>query len=158
MLQEEGISVRVNAVTSHRWHERLGHPSVDKIKSLDSVLASNKVHNTNTCCIFAKQKRLPFVSKNNVSDVPFQLIHCDIWGSYHIPSHKGHRYFITIVDDCTRYTWIYLITHKSETQIVIPQFFKINLKQFDKHIKMFRPNNAKELQFVEFFKLHRILH
>lgn len=69
ILQEQTTSITVNAVvTFQRWHDRLGHPSAHKIKSLDSVLLLNKDHNTNTCCIcpLAKQKRLPFVSENNV--------------------------------------------------------------------------------------------
>lgn len=81
ILQEQTTSIRVNAaVTFQRWHDRLGHPSAHKIKSLDSVLLLNKDHNKNTCCIcpLAKQKRLPFVSENNMYDKPFQLIHCDI--------------------------------------------------------------------------------
>lgn len=31
-------------------------------------------------------------------------------------------------------------------------------KQFDTHIKTFRSDNAKELQFVKYFKLHGVLH
>lgn len=74
ILQEQSSTIRVNAaVTTQRWHERSGHPSVNKIKSLDSILVLNKVDNADTCCIcpLAKQKRLPFVSINNVSDKPF---------------------------------------------------------------------------------------
>lgn len=92
-----------------------------------------------------KQKRLPFASTNNIFVNPFELIHYDIWGPYHINSHQGHRFFIKIVDDSTRFTWIYLIRCKSEAQVVIPQIFQMILKQFQIHIKIFRSDNAKEL-------------
>lgn len=38
-------------------------------------------------CPLAKQKRLRFESHNNVSQNPFDLVHCNIWGPfpvYHI--------------------------------------------------------------------------
>jgi len=37
----------------------------------------------------------------------FDLIHVDIWGPYFVPSFEGHGYFLTIVDDFSRFTWIY---------------------------------------------------
>ena len=94
------------------------------------------------CEIFplAKHKRLPFPFHNHVSEFPFDLIHCDIWGPYMVPTVAGHKYFLTIVDDCTRSTWVYL------------------MNQFGKSINVFRTDNGLEFQMIEFFKLHGIIH
>ena len=69
---------------------------------------------------FVKQRRLPFISSNNLCDKPFQLIHLDIWGPFHTHSTEGFRYFLTIVDDCTRFTWVYFLRVKSDFLTLLP--------------------------------------
>ena len=65
-------------------------------------------------CPIAKQKRLPFFSSTHVSNLPFDLIHCDLWGPLSTLTIDGYKYFLTIVDDFSRCTWIYLMKTKSE--------------------------------------------
>ena len=93
-----------------------------------------------------------------MSQFPFDLIHCDIWGPYHLNSHSGHRFFLTLVDDCTRFTWIFLLKQKSDVAQAIHKFFNFVLTQFDKRIKQFRFDNAKELAFTEFFNDKGVMH
>ena len=52
----------------------------------------------------------------------FELLHCDIWGSYKIPSFYGAHYFLTIVDDVSRVVWIYLMRDKGEVANILPRF------------------------------------
>lgn len=101
-----------------------------------------------TFCPLAKQRKLPFESHNHLAKSPFDLIHCDIWGPYHVLSHSGYRYFMTLVDDCSRFPWIYLLKNKSDVSNVIPNFFKMIVTQFNTPIKMFRSDNATELAFT----------
>ena len=77
------------------------------------------------CEIFplAKHKRLPFPFHNHVYEFPFDLIYCDIWGPYVVPTVAGHKYFLTIVDDCIRSTWVYLMKSKSETRSLLQSFY-----------------------------------
>ena len=89
---------------------------------------------------------------------PFDLIHCDIWGPYHLPAYYGHQFFLIIVDDCTRFTWVFLLKNKSDATIVIPRFFNMVSTQFDKKIKAFRFDNAPELAFTHFFHEKGVLH
>lgn len=109
-------------------------------------------------CPLAKQRRLPFISHNHLSSYPFDLVHCDIWGPYHVAAHSGHIYFLTLVDDCTRFTWVFLLKHKSDVSTVIPCFFHMVNSQFNGKIKAFRTDNAKELAFIDFFHQKGILH
>lgn len=109
-------------------------------------------------CPMAKQKRLTFNSNNSLAEFPFNLVDCDIWGPYHIPAHTGHKYFLTIVDDCTRFTWIYFLKNKYEASEAIQRFFNMIFTQFDKKIKIFRSDNAKELNLDDFFKKRGVLH
>ena len=44
-----------------------------------------------------------------------EIIHTDVCGPMSIPSRGGFLYFITLTDDLSRYGYIYLMKHKSET-------------------------------------------
>ena len=99
----------------------------------------------------AKQRGLSFTSNNHVAHSPFDLVHCDISGPYHVVSYTGHNYFLTLVDDCTRFTWVYLLKQKSDAAVVIPRFYNMVAKEF-------RADNAKELAFTEFFHEKGALH
>ena len=92
--------------SSELSHTRLGHPSYSNFSLLRIVLDVN-VSNKPDCCDvrhFSKQKRLPFVCSSHVSNKPFELIHCDLWGPFTTCTFDGFRYFLTIVDDFTRCT------------------------------------------------------
>ncbi|CAA7054923.1 unnamed protein product [Microthlaspi erraticum] len=92
-------------VDSHLWHQRLGHPSSAKLQHIPGILPMSKSsHSHCDVCPLAKQKGLPFVSNNRLSASPFDLVHLDIWGPFRVESVEGFRYFLTIVDDCTRVT------------------------------------------------------
>ena len=44
-------------------------------------------------------------------------------------------YFLTIVDDCSRYTWVYLLQTKADVQRVIHSVFAMIKTQFGQDIK-----------------------
>lgn len=99
------------------WHHRLGHLSHSTFSQLHktvSDISCNSHFLTCDTCHFAKQKCLSFpVSKSSCNKI-FELIHVDIWGPYSISSIQGHRYFLTIVDDFSRFTWLFLMPSKSD--------------------------------------------
>jgi hypothetical protein len=55
------------------------------------------------------------------------IIHTDVCGLMSIAACNGYRYFVTFTDDLSRYEYIYLMKHKSET------FEKF--KEFQKEVK-----------------------
>ena len=152
----------VNKVSVHVWHNRLGHLSDKRLDVLKNQLNYDisKSSEATPCyiCPLAKQRKLSFVSHNNMSQFPFDLIHCDILGPYNVTAHFGHRYFLTLVDDCTRFTWVFLLKQKSKVTTIIPNFFNMIATQFDKKIKEFRSDNAKELAFNDFFNDKGVMH
>ena len=83
---------------------------------------------------------------------------CDIWGSYSEYSHSGHRFSLTLMDDYTRFTFVFLLKQKSEVSLIIPKFFNMVQTQFYKKIKEFMYDNAKELAFTDFFNDKGVLH
>jgi len=85
---------------------------------------------------YAKQKKLPF--PNNISKTSnfFELIHVDIWGPISSLSIDGFRYFLTVVDDFTRFTWIHPLKAKSDVKIVLTSFIKLIENQFALKLKV----------------------
>ena len=122
-----------------------------------SFVQCNKTAHCNVCPI-GKQKRLPFLSSNNIFEFPFDLVYCDLWGPFSNPTMDGYKYFLTIVDDFSRCTCIYLLKSKSETQVLLSQFYVFVETQFNKRIKCIRTGNGTKFLMKNFFKSKGILH
>lgn len=79
------------------WHLRLGHPSSAVLHKLHHAIPSLKssAPDSSPChiCLLAKQRRLAYVSNNNLSLHSFDLVHLDVWGPFHTESVEGYRYF-----------------------------------------------------------------
>ena len=78
------------------WHNRLGHPSVEKIDMITDVLGIKQINKGSfhcSVCPLAKQKHLPYVSNNNLCANAFDLLHIDIWGPFSVPTPEGYKYF-----------------------------------------------------------------
>ena len=106
-----------NHVTSqnqfHVWHQRLGHMSYNKMRTVLDVDLTHKGMKNFICEVYpkAKQHRLPFLVSNTTVASVFELIHVDTWGPYHTKTHSGQKYFLTIVDDHSRATWTLSLIH-----------------------------------------------
>ncbi|GJS67365.1 cysteine-rich receptor-like protein kinase 8 [Tanacetum coccineum] len=120
------------------WHHKLGYVYDAKSKScIDNCLSRP----------MEKFTKLPYSLSESHSTSVFELIHIDIWGSYKVPTNKKFRYFLTIVDDCTRGTWVYLLEQKSDSFEALKSFIKFVATQFEKKVKIVRSDNA--LEFVK---------
>jgi histone deacetylase 1/2 len=53
--------------------------------------------------------------------MPLELIHSDVWGPAP-PSVGGFRYYISFIDDFTKFTWIYLMVDRTDVQRIFVQF------------------------------------
>jgi hypothetical protein len=117
-------SYQVSFPSGAVWHNRLGHPSKLPSQFLSKLIPSFVYDSQHSCevCPLAKQTRLSFPISSIQSTKFFELIHCDIWGPQKIETHSGAHYFLTIVDDYTRFTWIFLMKFKSETQGLLKLF------------------------------------
>lgn len=84
-----------------------------------------------------------FSSSTIKSTSAFELIHMDIWGQFPPSFIHYHSYFLTIVDDFTRDTWIFLMKSKTEAMLLIVQFITYVYNQCSKHVKQIRSDNDK---------------
>ena len=46
----------------------------------------------------------------------------DVWGTYKITAMNGNKYFLTVVDDFLRFTWVFLLKFKIDVYIQMKQF------------------------------------
>ena len=93
-------------------------------------------------CELEKHTSVYFRISNKGSSHPFHLIHSDIWGPSTIPNVFGARWFVSLIDDCTWVTWIFLLKQKSDVSIVITNFHSMVQNQFGVQIKSFRIDNV----------------
>ena len=142
------------------WHARLGHPSDIKLKALGHNIPSLQFFCNKAChiCLMAKLKRLPFPFTNKICVCAFDLVHMDVWGPYSIPTLDGYKYFLTIVDDATQATWLFLMKSKSDVRNLFQSFYTMVATQFSQNIKAIRTDNAKEFVMSDFFSSHGIIH
>ncbi|XP_019181634.1 PREDICTED: uncharacterized protein LOC109176683 [Ipomoea nil] len=166
LLQPQKISLHSNSIvqcnsamaTIELWHKRLGHFPFNKIHLLCDIPNSQSKMDPCDVCHYAKQKRLPFPLSSTSSKAIFNLIHVDIWGPFPVKYMGGERYFLTIVDDYSRYTWIHLMRNKSETREKLKNFHKQIHTHHGLAIKTLRSDNGMEFNLVDFFAEHGIIH
>ncbi|KAJ9537573.1 hypothetical protein OSB04_030306 [Centaurea solstitialis] len=129
------------------WHARLGHLSSARVQLLaNSGLLGNISSNEVSClsCKLGKHHALSFELNDYKSASDFDLIHSNVWGPAPHPSMGGCRYFVIFVDDHTRFTWIYLMKHRSELPQIYITFARMIQTQFSKLIKILQADNAME--------------
>jgi hypothetical protein len=66
-----------------------------------------------------------------------EIVHTDVCGSMSVPACGQYHYFVTFTDELSRYGYIYLIKHKSET-------FE-NFKEFQSEVENHRNRKIKFL-------------
>ena len=86
------------------------------------------------------------------------MIYTDIWGPISVLSIHGHRYFLTVVDDCSRHTWIFHMHSKSETRKLLLNFVIYIKNQFEKNIKIIRSDNGPEFDYTDLYNSYGIEH
>ena len=67
-----------------------------------------------------------------------EIIHTDVCGPMNTAAHGGYFYFMTFTDDLSRYGYIYLMKHKSETFEKFKEFQNEVENHRDKKIKFLR--------------------
>ncbi|KAJ0079986.1 hypothetical protein Patl1_24157 [Pistacia atlantica] len=112
---------------SQLWHKRLGHVPYAKLKYFSGIRTFNSDDVESHCdiCPLAKHIRKPFPISTTRAPACFHLLHMDIWRPYHTPTHNHHKFFLTIVDDHSQITWVFLMTHKHEVIVHLKSFLTL---------------------------------
>lgn len=123
------------------WHQRLSHasPSVaHKAVSAFTFPAANKRHPVCSDCQHAKSCSLPFSSRLHTSKFPLDLVYSDVWGPASTLSNSGCRYYVSFLDDCTKFLWLFPLKLKSDVASLFLQFQSYVERLFEQKIKMFQ--------------------
>ncbi|PKU76601.1 Retrovirus-related Pol polyprotein from transposon TNT 1-94 [Dendrobium catenatum] len=146
------------------WHRRLGHPSAVTLATIEKQFPNicNKSFTANcNSCRMGKSHRLPFQKSINNSSFPFELVHSDVWGPSQITSNYGFRYYVSFIDDFSKYTWIYPLLQKSDVFYKFLEFQRMIERQFQTHIRKLRTDGGGEFinnKFKTYLTAQGILH
>lgn len=128
-------------------HLRFGHLPFSRIKVMYPLLNVKAVQDAFLCsvCPSARQTRTSFPHSHVTATSPFELLHVDIWGPYAHKTYSGCSSFLTVVDDCSRNTWLYLLKSKAHSVIILHQLLAHIETQHNARVKIIRTDNVKEL-------------
>ncbi|GJV18246.1 transposable element [Tanacetum coccineum] len=147
-------SEKSNSYLTKLWHMRLGHMSEKGmvILSKRGLLDNHKVANLEFCehCVIGKQKRVSFSKAIHQTKGTLDYLHADCWGPSRVPSLGGARYFLSIIDDFSRMTWVFMLKHKSEAFEKFKHWKILIENQTGRKIKRLCTDNGLEFCSREF--------
>lgn len=119
------FSDRQVATSEELWHLRLGHANfkVLQLLQLNKEISVNRRKSSLVCepCQMGKSNKLQFLQSLSRVSQPLERIHYDLWGPSPVVSSQGFRFYAVLVDDYTRFTWLYPLRYKSD-------FFKSSVR------------------------------
>ncbi|GJU11043.1 putative ribonuclease H-like domain-containing protein [Tanacetum coccineum] len=139
---------------SRLWHRRLGHINFRNINKLvkDNLvrgLPTKRFENDQTCvaCLKGKQHRASCKSKVlNPITKPLFMLHMDLFGLTFVSSLMHKKYCLVVIDDYNRFTWVFFLTTKDETNEILKNFIKEIENLVDKKVKIIRSDNGIEFK------------
>jgi transposase InsO family protein len=75
-----------------------------------------------------------------------ELIHMDLFSPIAYISIGGSKYCLVIVDDYFRFTWVFFLQEKSQTQETLKRFLRQAQNEFGLRIKRIRSDNGTEFK------------
>jgi len=145
---------KASAQQSWLWHRRLSHIN---FRTLNDLVKNNLVEGIpdlrydpdHLCDACAKCKMTKSTHKSKPfpnTQAPLELLHVDLCGPMRVQTKHGKKYVLVVVDDYSRYTWVFFLANKSETSQILIDFLKsvqVNLK---KQVRIVRSDNGTEFK------------
>ena len=169
LIAEQAHTAKENS-DAQLWHCRLGHLGMENVKKLseknmvDGMDCTNFDGNKSLCegCIMGKHHRMPYPKNvpDHASEV-MEIIHSDVCGPMNTDSLGKTRYFVTFIDDFSRYVSIYYIKHKDEVLERFKEFVNVMSNLTGRRVKILRTDNGGEYCskiFSEYLKEQGIFH
>jgi hypothetical protein len=95
------------------------------------------------------------------TDRPLELLHMDLFGPIAYISIDRSKYCLVVVDDYSRFTWVFILQEKYQTQETLKRFLRRAQNKFGLRIKKIRSDNGTEFknsQIEGFFEEEGIKH
>ena len=83
----------------------------------NGILESLDYESLDACepCLMGKMTKSSFSKTMERASDLLEIIHTDVCDPMSVDARGEYRYFLTFTDDLSRYAYIYLMKHKSET-------------------------------------------
>ena len=143
------------------WHRRLSYLNFRYTNTLARHgllygrpdLHYDKDHLCAGCEKGKMKKALHKPNAEQGSKRPLSLLHMDLCGPMRVQSIVGKKYVIVIVDDYSRYTWVFFLRSKDEASEVIINFIKM-CKQFGQIMEL-NSRTKLYIRFILIWGLHK---
>jgi hypothetical protein len=146
-------------------HSRLCHINFGSMSRLSTmslilnitIIKGSKCHS----CVQSKQPGKPHKASEERHLAPLELIHSNLCEMNGVLTKGGKRYFMTLIDDPSRFFYVYLLKTKDEAL----DYFKIykaevenQLERKIKHLRSDRGGKFFPKVFDDFYTEHGIIH
>jgi transposase InsO family protein len=151
------------------WHHRLAHVGMMNLHK--HLKGEHVLGLTNVCfekyrpcaaCQAGKQVGSTHHSKNVMTtSSPLELLHIDLFRPVAYLSIGGSKYGLVIVDDFYRFTWVFFLQDKLETQGTVKRFLRRAQNEFELKVKKIGSDNGSEfknLQVEEYLEEEGVKH
>lgn len=101
------------------------------------------IRQTCECCVEEKMARPSFPQVEKKAKALLDTVHSDICGPMKT-SPGGCRYYMTMIDDHSRYTVVYFLKEKSEVTDKISEYVRFTEIQFRRKPKLIRSDRGGE--------------
>ncbi|KAD2804123.1 hypothetical protein E3N88_37500 [Mikania micrantha] len=158
------VAFSAHRASSDLWHQRLGHPHPQLLKSMLSLFqlpVTSSSCSVSFCepCAIGKSSKLHLLSSTFTSSNVLDLIISDVWGPSPVPSSEGHNYFLLCVDHFSKFMWIFPLKRKSDVFPTFKQFLVMVERQFNTKLKQVQTDWGGEFRSLSsFFQTLGILH
>ncbi|GJU34548.1 retrovirus-related pol polyprotein from transposon TNT 1-94 [Tanacetum coccineum] len=99
------------------------------------------------CCERGQSKKASHPPKLIPSDYSkLELLHMDLCGPMRVASVNGKKYILVIVDDFSRFTWVYFLHSKDETPEIIKKFIAQAQLNYKAKVCKIRTDNGTEFK------------
>ena len=167
-LYKLGDSIRLNQIITifalthtskaYLWHLKLGHINQRRLREILSMskgIDNFHASELNSCipCLQRKQHKNKFPKErvNRTTEI-LELVHTGICGPLQTSTHSGFTYFITFIDNLTRYTHFFLMRRKSEASTKFLEYKTFLERQTKMKIKVLRSDQGGVYKSNEFNK------
>ena len=139
------------------WHKRLGHHNYSDIRKMisnelvDGLVLDSKAEPDPICepCLAGKMHANPFPSSEHRATEVLELIHSDVH-QIGVTSYGSYKYWVSFINDCSRFKVLYPMKKKSETFSCFKRFKAWAENLTGKKIKRFRDDKGGEYMSKEF--------
>nr|GEW58878.1 integrase, catalytic region, zinc finger, CCHC-type, peptidase aspartic, catalytic [Tanacetum cinerariifolium] len=84
----------------------------------------------------------------SIDNSKLELLHMDLCGPMRVASINGKKYILVIMDDYSRYTWVYFLHSKDETLEIIKKFIAQAQLNYKAKIGKIRTDNGTEFKIA----------